>query len=92
VIEIEVKIGRHSGVPLETRGLVADYDPERPPHDLGCYQGAALQPAGALADAGMPLNRISMKKSDAGGGFGIRGEFYPEDFWYRTSPARPGVR
>lgn len=29
---------------------------------------------------GMPLNKISMKKSDAGGGFGIRGEFYPEDF------------
>ena len=28
----------------------------------------------------MPLSRISMKKSDAGGGFGVRGEFYPEDF------------
>src|SRR3712207_29638 len=25
-------------------------------------------------------SRISMKKSDAGGGFGVRGEFYPEDF------------
>src|SRR3712207_3454863 len=29
---------------------------------------------------GMPLSKISMKKSDAGGGFGVRGEFYPEDF------------
>ncbi len=29
---------------------------------------------------GMPLSSISMKKSDAGGGFGVRGEFYPEDF------------
>ncbi|MDP9478643.1 MAG: molybdopterin-dependent oxidoreductase, partial [Actinomycetota bacterium] len=26
VVEVEVKIGRHSGVPLETRGLVAEYD------------------------------------------------------------------
>ncbi len=27
VVEAEVGIGRHSGVPLETRGLVAEYDP-----------------------------------------------------------------
>src|SRR3712207_6846598 len=26
VVETEVKVGRHSGVPLETRGLVAEYD------------------------------------------------------------------
>jgi aerobic carbon-monoxide dehydrogenase large subunit len=81
VVEIEVKIGRHSGVPLETRGLVADYDAGS---DHLTIWGATKVPhfnRRVLSQMlGMPLSRISMKKSDAGGGFGIRGEFYPEDF------------
>jgi aerobic carbon-monoxide dehydrogenase large subunit len=81
VIEVEVKIGRHSGVPLETRGLVADYDAGS---DHLVIWGATKVPhfnrrvLSQMLD--MPLSRISMKKSDAGGGFGVRGEFYPEDF------------
>src|ERR687890_833529 len=81
VVEIEVKIGRHSGVPLETRGLVADYDAGS---DHLTIWGATKVPhfnRRVLSQLlGMPLSRISMKKSDAGGGFGVRGEFYPEDF------------
>jgi aerobic carbon-monoxide dehydrogenase large subunit len=81
VVEIEVKIGRHSGVPLETRGLVAEYDAGS---DHLTIWGATKVPhfnRRVLSQMlGMPLNRISMKKSDAGGGFGVRGEFYPEDF------------
>ena len=81
VVETEVKIGRHSGVPLETRGLVADYDAGS---DRLTIWGATKVPhfnRRVLSQMlGMPLNRISMKKSDAGGGFGVRGEFYPEDF------------
>jgi carbon-monoxide dehydrogenase large subunit/6-hydroxypseudooxynicotine dehydrogenase subunit gamma len=81
VVEAEVKIGRHSGVPLETRGLVAEYD--RGSDHLTIW-GSTKVPhfnrrvLSRLMD--MPLSRISMKKSDAGGGFGVRGEFYPEDF------------
>ena len=81
VVETEVKIGRHSGVPLETRGLVAEYDAgsdhltiwgeTKVPHFNRLVLSRMLK---------MPLNRISTKKSDAGGGFGVRGEFYPEDF------------
>src|SRR5919202_3171848 len=81
VVETKVKIGRHSGVPLETRGLVAEYDAgsdhltiwgsTKVPHFNRRVLSQMLR---------MPLNRISMKKSDAGGGFGVRGEFYPEDF------------
>ncbi len=81
VVEIEVKIGRHSGVPLETRGLVAEYDAGS---DHLTIWGATKVPhfnRRVLSQMlGMPLSRISMKKSDAGGGFGVRGEFYPEDF------------
>lgn len=81
VVEAEVGIGRHSGVPLETRGLVAEYD--RGSGHLTVW-GSTKVPhfnrrvLSQLMD--MPLSRISMKKSDAGGGFGVRGEFYPEDF------------
>jgi aerobic carbon-monoxide dehydrogenase large subunit len=81
VVEAEVKIGRHSGVPLETRGLVAEYD--RGDDHLTIW-GSTKVPhfnrrvLSRLME--MPLSRISMKKSDAGGGFGVRGEFYPEDF------------
>jgi aerobic carbon-monoxide dehydrogenase large subunit len=81
VVEAEVKIGRHSAVPLETRGLVAEYD--RGSDHLTIW-GSTKVPhfnrrvLSRLMD--MPLSRISMKKSDAGGGFGVRGEFYPEDF------------
>jgi carbon-monoxide dehydrogenase large subunit/6-hydroxypseudooxynicotine dehydrogenase subunit gamma len=81
VVEAEVKIGRHSAVPLETRGLVAEYD--RGSDHLTIW-GSTKVPhfnrrvLSRLME--MPLSRISMKKSDAGGGFGVRGEFYPEDF------------
>ncbi len=80
-VEIDVKIGRHSGVPLETRGLVADYDAGS---DHLVIWGATKVPhfnrrvLSRMLE--MPLSHISMKKSDAGGGFGVRGEFYPEDF------------
>jgi carbon-monoxide dehydrogenase large subunit len=81
VVRSEVKIGRHSAVPLETRGLVAEYDAGS---DHLTIWGATKVPhfnRRVLSQMlGMPLNRISMKKSDAGGGFGVRGEFYPEDF------------
>jgi aerobic carbon-monoxide dehydrogenase large subunit len=81
VVATEVRIGRHSAVPLETRGLVAEYDAGS---DHLTIWGATKVPhfnRRVLSKMlGMPLNRISMKKSDAGGGFGVRGEFYPEDF------------
>ena len=81
VVETEARIGRHSAVPLETRGLVAEYDAgsdhltiwgaTKVPHFNRRLLSRMLR---------MPLSKISMKKSDAGGGFGVRGEFYPEDF------------
>jgi len=81
VVSVEVGVGRHFAVPLETRGLVAEYDPG---DDHLTIWGATKVPhfnrlvlAGML---GMPVHRISLRRSDAGGGFGARGELYPEDF------------
>lgn len=81
VSEIEVAVGRHSGVPLENRGLVADYQKDR--GHLVIY-GMTKVPhfnRRVLADMlGLSTEEVHLRGGDAGGGFGIRGEFYPEDF------------
>jgi aerobic carbon-monoxide dehydrogenase large subunit len=80
VVEIEVEVGRHTGVPLETRGLVADYDEAL---DRLTIWGATKVPhfnRRVLAQLlGMEERRIGLRTTDAGGGFGVRGELYPED-------------
>ena len=81
VFEEEFYIQRHSGVPLETRGLVAEYDDSQPlltiwgPTKVVHFNQAVL--AGLLD---IPLSQIRMIELENGGGYGIRGEFYPEDF------------
>src|SRR4051794_27766495 len=93
VVEVEVEVGRHTAVPLETRGLVADYDGAL---DRLTIWGATKVPhfnrrvlAGLL---GMEEERISLRSADAGGGFGVRGELYPEDVlvaWLARRLRRP---
>lgn len=86
-------VQRHSGVPMETRGLLAAYDdatglltmwgPTKVPH----FNRRVL--AGLL---GWPEARIRFVEPDVGGGFGVRGEFYPEDFlipWAAIRLERP---
>jgi len=79
-IALELKIGRHSGVPLETRGAVARYDAAR--NVLELY-GAAKVPhwnRDALARMlGRASSSVHLHEGHTGGGFGIRGELYPED-------------
>lgn len=80
VISADLSIGRHSGTPLEGRGLVAEYDDIT---ERLTIWGATKVPyfnRRVLSQMlGMPEYRIHMLESDAGGSFGIRGEFYPED-------------
>jgi carbon-monoxide dehydrogenase large subunit/6-hydroxypseudooxynicotine dehydrogenase subunit gamma len=79
-VTIELKIGRHSGVPLETRGAIARYDPAR---DVLELYGAAKVPhwnRDALARMlGRPASSVHLHEGHTGGGFGVRGELYPED-------------
>jgi carbon-monoxide dehydrogenase large subunit/6-hydroxypseudooxynicotine dehydrogenase subunit gamma len=93
VVEIELAIGRHSGVPLEPRCLLAV--PGREPGELAIF-GMTKVPvwnrdllAGLL---GVDETLIRVHAIDAGGGFGVRGEFYPEDFlipWLAIRLGRP---
>jgi aerobic carbon-monoxide dehydrogenase large subunit len=80
VVEATLSIGRHSGVPLETRGAIACYDAAR---DVLELHGAAKvlhwnrdQIARML---GRPAASVQLYEGHVGGGFGIRGEIYPED-------------
>ena len=80
VIEVELSIGRHSGVPMETRGMAVEFDPGT--GRLTVY-GATKVPHWNLRTTaellGMPPSRIRMRETAVGGGFGVRGELYPED-------------
>ncbi len=80
IVELELAIGRHSGVPLETRGAIGRYDAARGVLEL---HGAAKVPhrnqellARMLR---LPPSAIHVHESHVGGGFGVRGELYPED-------------
>jgi CO/xanthine dehydrogenase Mo-binding subunit len=80
VVSLELSIGRHSGVPMETRGAIARYDTER---DILELHGAAKVPhwnRDAIAQMlGRPKDSVQLYEGHVGGGFGIRGEIYPED-------------
>jgi CO/xanthine dehydrogenase Mo-binding subunit len=80
IVELSLTIGRHSGIPLETRGAVARYDATR--DRLEMY-GAAKRPHWVrdhVAQAlGRPKASVQMYEGHNGGGFGVRGELYPED-------------
>jgi aerobic carbon-monoxide dehydrogenase large subunit len=79
-IEIELSIGRHSAIPMETRGALALYDLDR---GLLRLYGAAKRPhwnRDQLAEMfAMSPSRVELYENHVGGGFGVRGELYPED-------------
>jgi carbon-monoxide dehydrogenase large subunit len=80
VIALDLSIGRHSGVPLETRGAIARYDAER---DMLELHGAAKVPHRNREQIAKilqrPLSSVHLFEGHVGGGFGVRGELYPED-------------
>lgn len=80
VVEVDAVIGRQTAVPIEPRSLLAQWDEARQSLDVW---GATKVPhfnRHAIAKAlGIPPSRVKMHRCDAGGGFGVRGELYPED-------------
>lgn len=80
VLELELTVGRHSGIPMETRGLIARPDPDSGNLEL---HGASKVPHYTCAAISTMLNldprSVVGRECAVGGGFGIRGELYPED-------------
>jgi carbon-monoxide dehydrogenase large subunit len=86
-------VQRHTGVPMETRGLTAAYEPGA---NVLRLWGVAKVPhfnRRVLADLiDHPEHLIQFVEMEVGGGFGVRGEFYPEDLvipWAAMRLGRP---
>ena len=73
-------VQRHSAIPMEPRGLLAEWDAA-----VGrlTVWGACKVPFAirrVLAKhLGLAIDAIRMVENDTGGSFGVRGEYYPED-------------
>jgi len=74
-------VQRHTAVMMEPRGVMAEWDPAQ---GKLIVSGASKVPffnRRILAkQMGLAEDAIELVENDVGGGFGVRGEFYPEDF------------
>jgi aerobic carbon-monoxide dehydrogenase large subunit len=74
-------VQRYTALPMEPRGLLAEWDAARRRMTV---LGAAKVPffnRDTLATMlGLSPAHVDLIENDVGGGFGARGEFYPEDF------------
>src|SRR5947208_12268052 len=74
-------VQRHGAVPMEPRGLLAEWDAARGELTIfGAAKVAFLNRRILAKQMQLPESAIRMVENDVGGGFGARGEFYPEDF------------
>ena len=72
---------RHTALPMETRGLVAAWDAADETLTIWGSTKVLWHNRRAIAGAlGLNLDQVQMLGRDIGGGFGVRGELYPEDY------------
>ena len=77
----EFKTQRLTANPLETRGILALYDNARDELTVWGPTKVPHSNRGLLSTLlNFPEHKIHFIEPDVGGGFGVRGEFYPEDF------------
>jgi aerobic carbon-monoxide dehydrogenase large subunit len=75
------RVQRHAAVPMEPRGLMAEWDEENTRITVKGVCKVPFTNRRALAQMmDLPEQSVRMIEYDVGGGFGARGEFYPEDF------------
>ena len=91
VVELDLLTGRHSGVPMETRGAIGRYDAA---NDILELHGAAKvvhrNKETLIRMLGREPSGLHLYESHVGGGFGIRGEVYPEDVLVLVAAQRLG--
>src|ERR1700731_2291757 len=72
---------RHTALPMEPRGVLAEWDAANGRLTVWGAAKVLFANRRILAKAmGLTEDAIDMVENDVGGGFGARGEFYPEDF------------
>jgi carbon-monoxide dehydrogenase large subunit len=93
VVRRTFRTNRHTGVPMENRGCLAQLDPSgteitlwsstQLPHMVRSYVASQL---------GWPENRIRVIAPDVGGGFGVKGSVFPEEVfipWLAIQTRKP---
>lgn len=84
-------VHRHTGITIETRGVVSEWDAAE---GRMTSWGATKVPFAnrkILAEMlGLPEELVVMIEGNAGGSFGVRGEFFPEDFLIPFAARRLG--
>jgi len=75
------KVQRFTAVPMEPRGLLAQWDAAKSHMTVYGAAKVTFHNRAILArHLGLSEDTITMVEQDVGGGFGVRGEYYPEDF------------
>jgi carbon-monoxide dehydrogenase large subunit len=79
VVSAKFHIGRVTGVPLEPRAALADYDPATDKLTLYAGSGGAVRQKSELAKVlGVPADRLRVLSYDVGGNFGTRNRVFVE--------------
>jgi carbon-monoxide dehydrogenase large subunit len=75
------KVQRHAAMFMEPRGFVAEWDSAAGKLTVwGAAKTAWYNRRTLAAQIGLEVEAVDLIEVDVGGGFGSRGEFYPEDF------------
>jgi aerobic carbon-monoxide dehydrogenase large subunit len=90
VVEETLRVHRYSAVPLETRGLVARPDPDGGLTLWGVTKLPHFLRSGIAETLGLDPSLVRVVPVAVGGGFGVRGEFYPEDVLVPVAALRTG--
>lgn len=91
VVELDLAVQRHTGLPLETRGLVAEWA-DGVLHIWGPTKYVRFTGRTVAAALGLDPEAVVVHRVDVGGMFGVRGEVYPEDIlvpWAARRLGRP---
>jgi carbon-monoxide dehydrogenase large subunit len=79
-LSLHLEMGRHTGMPLETRGCIAEWDKHADQLIVWTTTQVPYLIRTGLADIlGLPENQVRVISPDLGGGFGIKFPLYPEE-------------
>jgi carbon-monoxide dehydrogenase large subunit len=82
---------RCTALPMEPRGVLAEWDAvQRRMTVLGAAKVPFFNRDTLAAMLDLPPAQVDLIENDVGGGFGARGEFYPEDFLIPFAARRVG--
>jgi carbon-monoxide dehydrogenase large subunit len=79
VVRLETWVPRVTGVPMEPRAAVGNYDVKNDKYTLFAGSGGVVRQKSELAIImGVPEDRVRVAAWDVGGNFGTRNSFFPE--------------